>query len=833
MTLMRRDLPSGTVTFLFTDVEGSTRLLDELDDRYADALSEHRRVLRAAFTAHGGVEVDTQGDAFFYAFPSAKEAVAAATEAQQSLQAGPISVRMGLHTGESKLTEEGYVGLDVHRAARIAAAGHGGQVLLSQATRELVDAEVKDLGPHRLKDLSATERIYQFGAAEFPALKTLYRTNLPIPATPFLGRGRELNEVTEMLRHEDVRLLTLTGAGGSGKTRLALQAAADLNEMFPDGVYWVALASLRDPPLVLAQAAQALGAHGMLAGHISDKRLLCLFDNFEHLAEAARGLADLLERCPNLKLLVTSREPLRLSAERAYEVLPLGDEDALRLFRERALSAEPEKTMRAICRQLDCLPLAIELAAARTKAFSSAEILKRLGQRLPLLTGGPRDAPERQQTLRATIEWSYQLLTAAEQSLFARLAVFSGGCTLQAAENVVEADLDQLQSLVQKSLLQRSAERYEMLETIREYALGKLEASPQAEDVRRRHAELYLMQGEREESTTSVALRSPETLDRLRPERDNFRAAFTWATGAGLHQLAVRLAIVGAWFTIPWLEWRGMLETALEHTAESTSEQRVKVRERAAAMAKETGDLRRADELSNELLVIAQATQDLRAEASALANIADIAAIEGDPGRARELYEREIELLEPLGEGEWITAVRHVLGEIELAANRLDDAERLFDDALAAARRYGYERLVAKILHGRGDLELTRGRLNRAAEAYRESARLARPFGDTKSAIYCLAGLAAVAANEGQIARSGRLWGAAEAIAADEGLPLQTGDRMRYERAIGPLRSRVEFCVAEEDGRQMSLDAAFGEILNGGAGGRQLGSAATNRQGGE
>ncbi len=815
MTTMRRHLPTGTVTFLFTDVEGSTRLLHELGDAYADALAEHRRLLREAFAAHGGVEVDTQGDAFFFAFSSAKEAVAAATEAQQSLGAGPISVRMGVHTGEPQLTEEGYVGLDVHRAARIAAAGHGGQVLMSQATRDLVDADVRDLGPHRLKDLSATERIYQFGTAEFPPLKTLYRTHLPIPGTPFLGRERELSEVTEILAHEGVRLLTLTGVGGSGKTRLALQAAAEVTENFPDGVYWVPLASLRDAPLVLELAAQALGAKDTLAEHVSDKRLLCLFDNFEHLVEAAPGLADLLVRCPNAKLLVTSREPLHLSGEREYEVPPLEEEDALRLFRERALTAGPEETERAICLQLDCLPLAIELAAARTKALSSGQILKRLEQRLPLLTGGPRDAPERQQTLRATIEWSYELLTTAEQRLFARLAVFVGGCTLEAAEDVAEADLDQLQSLVEKSLLRRNDERYQMLETIREYALCKLEETPEAEDLPRRHAEHYLGQAEREEAATPVALRSPDVLDRLRPEHDNFRAAFIWATAAGLHQLAVRLAIVGVWFTIPWREWRGMLETALKHSAQSTPEEHMTVLERTAAMAKETGELRRAQELSNELLDIARTTQNARAEASALANLADVAAIEGELERARELYEREIELLERLGDVQWITAVRHVLGEVELAANRLDDAERLFDDALADARRHGNKRLAAKILHGRGDLELARGRFERAADAYRESAQLARPFKETKNAIYCLAGLAAVAANEGKIARSGRLWGAAEAIAAYEGLPLHGGDRMRYELAIAPLRSRVEFCAAEESGRQSSLDAVLDEVLDG------------------
>src|SRR5215213_2851029 len=283
-----RELPSGTVTFLFTDVEGSTRLLHELGpERYAEALAEHRRVLRTAFAAHGGAEVDTQGDAFFFAFPTAPGALAAAAEAVEALAAGPIRVRMGLHTGTPHLTEEGYVGVDVHRAARIAAVGHGGQVLVSAATRALVDGELRDRGEHRLKDLSAPERIYQLGDHDFPPLKSLHRTNLPVPATPFLGRERELAEVLDLLEGGDLRLVTLTGPGGTGKTRLALQAAGAAADAHPDGVYWVPLAPLRDPELVLQAAAQALAAEDGLAEDIGDKSLLLLFDNFEHVVEAA------------------------------------------------------------------------------------------------------------------------------------------------------------------------------------------------------------------------------------------------------------------------------------------------------------------------------------------------------------------------------------------------------------------------------------------------------------------------------------------------------------------------------------------------------------------
>ena len=337
-----RNLPSGTVTFLFTDVEGSTRLLHALGaEAYAAALATHRRLLRQAFAAHGGVEVDTQGDAFFVAFPTAPGALAAAGQATELLADGPIRVRIGLHTGTPHLTAEGYVGADVHRAARIAAAGHGGQILVSAATAALVDAgALRDLGLHRLKDLSAPERIYQLGADEHPPLKTLHQTNLPVPATPFLGRESELEELTALLNRDDVRLVTLTGPGGTGKTRLALAAAANAADTFPGGVWWVPLAALRDSALVIESAEKALGAPGDLAEHIGDTRLLLLFDNFEHLVEAAPGLATLLAACPNLTVLVTSREPLHLAGEHEVAVNPLARTEAIELFLTRAAAVK-------------------------------------------------------------------------------------------------------------------------------------------------------------------------------------------------------------------------------------------------------------------------------------------------------------------------------------------------------------------------------------------------------------------------------------------------------------------------------------------------------------
>src|SRR6266508_4557761 len=403
MRFVRRELPSGTVTFLFTDIEGSTKLLNQLGPQtYADALREHRRVVRKAFARHGGVEVDTQGDAFFVAFPTAPGALEAAREAQEALAQGPIRVRMGLHTGTPHLAEEGYVGQDVHEGARIAAAGHGGQVLLSKETCDLVDAPVTDLGEHRLKDFEQPVWIFQLGAERFPPLKTISNTNLPRPASSFVGRDKEVEEVAALLQG-GARLLTLTGPGGSGKTRLAIEAAGELVPKFKAGVFWVGLAPLRDPALVVETIAQTLGAQDGLAEHIGERELLLLLDNLEHVVDTAPELASLVETCPNLRLLVTSRELLRVRAEVEYPVLPLAEPEAVELFCARA-RAGPDETVHELCRALDDLPLALELAAARASVLSPKQILERLAQRLDVLKGG-RDADPRQQTLRATIEW--------------------------------------------------------------------------------------------------------------------------------------------------------------------------------------------------------------------------------------------------------------------------------------------------------------------------------------------------------------------------------------------------------------------------------------------
>jgi class 3 adenylate cyclase len=426
-----RELPAGNVTVLFTDIEGSTQLIEELgEEGYLRALAEHRRLLRAAFTAHGGVEVDTQGDVFLYAFADPVEALAAAAQGQEALASGEVKVRMGLHTGELQLTGEGYAGRELHRAARITASGHGGQVVVSAATQALVDGDLTELGEHRLKDFGEPISLFQLGSERFPPLKTLSNTNLPRPASSFVGRARERDELLALLRNGS-RLVTLSGPGGSGKTRLAVEVASELVPAFKAGVFWVGLSALRDPALVTPTIAQTLGARNGLAEHVGGRELLLLLDNFEQVVEAAREVSPLLESCPNLRLLITSRELLRISGEVEYAVPPLAEPEAVELFCERA-RLDPNETIGTLCRRLDELPLAVELAAARTRVLTPAQILERLGQRLDLFKGG-RDADPRQQTLRATIEWSHDLLTGAEQQLFARVGVFTGGCTLDAA----------------------------------------------------------------------------------------------------------------------------------------------------------------------------------------------------------------------------------------------------------------------------------------------------------------------------------------------------------------------------------------------------------------
>jgi len=556
---VRPELPTGTVTFLFTDVEGSTSLLNELGaERYSDALAAHRALIREACATNGGVEVDTQGDAFFFAFPTAPGALVAASDLTERLGLdGLIHVRVGIHTGTPLLAEEGYVGNDVHRAARIAAAGHGGQVLVSAATASLVGSDLTDLGEHRFKDLAAPERVYQLGDGEFPSLKSLYRTSLPIPATAFLGRERELREVVELLDREDARLVTLTGAGGSGKTRLALQAAAEASERFPDGIHWIALAPVRHETQVGATFAQALevrdrpgiDVEASIISTLGTRRSLIVVDNCEHLvARVAELVGQLVVGCPKVVVVASSRERLGLQAERTYEVPPMAVGDGHALFVERASTArpgfEPDEHVSAICDAVDQLPLAIELAAARVRALSTTAIQERLSERLGLLASRNRDVEERQRTLKATIAWSYDLLESDERRALRGLSVFAGGCAFAAAEAVAGAHLDALESLLDKSLIRHRIDearqdRYWMLETIREYAQRELEREGEAEAVGSHYIAFFADLAERVDAPSTYAV-SDEQRDLFVSDRANFGEAHARALAAGDAASAVR-----------------------------------------------------------------------------------------------------------------------------------------------------------------------------------------------------------------------------------------------------------------------------------------------------
>ncbi|MEX0630487.1 MAG: adenylate/guanylate cyclase domain-containing protein [Chloroflexota bacterium] len=707
---MPSDLPEGTVTFLFTDIEGSTALLKELGtDAYAAALAGHRRLVREAFAAAGGVEVDTQGDALFYAFPTAAGAVAGAAQAQEALNAGSIRVRMGLHTGEAHRGEEGYVGEDVHLGARIAAAGHGGQVLISGPTRALVEAQVTDLGEHRLKDFDEPIWIYQLGSDRFPPLKTISNTNLPRPASSFIGREREVGEVVERLR-DGARLLTLTGPGGSGKTRLAIEAATTLVPEFRNGTFWIGLAPVRDPALVPETIGQVIGAKDGLAEHIGQRQMLLLVDNLEQVIHAAPGLADLVEACPNLAVLVTSRERLRVRGEVEYPVAPLADPEAVELFTTRA-QVEADDSARQLCRALDNLPLAIELAAARVSVLTPAQILDRLSQRLDLLKGG-RDADPRQQTLRATIEWSYELLTAQEQALFARLAVFAGGCTLEAAEPVVDAHLDTLQSLVDRSLVRRTGERFWMLETIREYAAERLEALGEANDIRRRHADFFLALAE--EADPHLRGADPKAwLARLGPESDNFRAALdhlvAWADGEKAQRLSGTLDA----FWCPrteFAEGRRYLEAGLR-LDERPTQGRAKALVAAAHLARDDSDPEAGRQLGEEGLALYEALGDPWGTGQATLWLGACVADEGDFERARDLFEAAAHRSSEAGDHENALFANRLLAWMYYELGDRSRARTLHEANLVRARELGSRDLEGSILGALSEYAVDDGRL--------------------------------------------------------------------------------------------------------------------------
>jgi predicted ATPase/class 3 adenylate cyclase/DNA-binding CsgD family transcriptional regulator len=841
-------LPDGTVTFLFTDLEGSTRLLQAHPDAYRAAVARHHILLQSAIEAHGGAVFETVGDAVYAAFERPTDAVAAALAGQVALREetwgelgpGAVRVRMGLHTGEVEVQGAHYFGLPLYRCARLTAAAHGSQVVLSGATAELVrdalpgETALRDLGAHRLKDLARPELVFQLvdggGPADFPALRSLDALphNLPVLRDPLVGREAELGQVEQFLLRQDVGLLTLTGPGGTGKTRLALQAAADLADRFEDGVVFVALAPIREPDLVLPAVAAALGVRDagarplrdLVHDHLRPRRLLLLLDNFEQVLGAAPLVADLLAAATRLTVLVTSRAVLRLSGEHEYPVPPLGVPgpgrlpspgevgrvDAVRLFVERARAARPDfalteenaPAVAEVCRRLDGLPLALELAAARVRVLPPQALLARLTDHhgpaaLRLLTGGARDLPARQQTLRDTIAWSYGLLTEDDRALFRRLGVFVGGCTLGDAEGVVLAALaspggaaagsdvvEGVTSLVEKSLLQlevgteglNGEPRFRMLETVREYALEQLAAAGEEEAVRRAHAAHYLALAEEAERGAFGAA-AVAWLDRLEPEHDNLRAALRWALDHGETETALRFggALWQFWYTrgylgdgSRWLEETlgaaGLLDGGRNGTAGAAGRATprrivgaaIKALNGAGVLAHYQGDYGRAAVRCGESLALARRHQDKAGTATALDGLALVARSGGDYATARTMYQEAIAIQEELGDTRGLTHSLFYSAVLLWGQGECAAARRVLEDVLPRAA--GDTRNTGGILTVLGFVRHAQGDHDAAADLLRESLRLCDELRDTRGRARSTWGLGRALLGQGHVVQA-------------------------------------------------------------------------------
>jgi predicted ATPase/class 3 adenylate cyclase len=898
---------------LFTDIEDSTKLWERSPQAMQAALVRHDEILRRAIEDRGGYVFKTVGDAFCCAFPTAPDALEAALESQRLLlkerwgESTPLRVRMALHMGTAEERDEDYFGPPVNRVARLLSAAHGGQVLLSLPTHEMVRDQLPagmslaELGEHRLKDLFRPERVFQLSApglpVEFPPLRTLdtYRNNLPLQPTPLVGREKEVSEVCDLLRGTETRLLTLTGPGGTGKTRLALQAAADLLDDFPDGTFFVPLATLSEAELFLSTVAETLGVRETgeqpldesLKDYLKERRLLLVLDNFEQVLGAAPTVTELLAAAPGLKVLATSRAPLGLYGEQEYAVPPLSVPDvrhlpdfktlsqyeAVRLFIERAKSAkvdfevtdESAPAVAEICVRLDGLPLAIELAAARIKMLPPKAMLQRLSSRLKLLTGGARDLPVRQRTLRGAIEWSHTLLGDGEKTLFARMAVFSGGRTLEAVEAVCDAQGDLpvdsfegVSSLLDKSLLRQEEgpegePRFVMLETIHEYAREKLQESGEAEVIGRAHTEYFLALAEEAEPEL-VGTDQVSWMDVLEAEHDNLRAALSRSLEAGDSGSALRIG--GAlwrfwnvrghfsegrrWLTaglsgegaaalslraraslgLGYLELRqGDYPRAVEDLEVSHSLYREIGDRRGEAyalcflgwIALDRNEFDRAEELLEESLALSRAAGTARDVSVSLNALAMLKVYRGDHERATAMQEECLSLAREAGDVQIIAVLTYNLGFTAAMTGEYERAEAFVREAQALFREVG-DRGMAPLASNRlGFLALSQDDPDRAEELCVEAIRDLQEQAQIPGIDFALEILGGVAASRGEIRRAARLWGAVAGYRDATGAPWIPEERAMIEAHIDAARPRLEEATWREEwekGRSMTLDQA-------------------------
>lgn len=908
------DAMRGTVTLLFVDIAGSTRMLAELGDAYGAVLRDYRQLMVAAAEDEQGVLVDTAGDGLFFSFPSARGALSAAIAAQRSLRDhgwpsnATVEARIGIHTGEPVSGEDMLVGLDVHRAARICAAGHGGQILLSLTTHDLLhgeapgDTQLRDLGEHRLKDLARTERVFQATApdlrSEFPPIRSLenWPNNLPRQLSSFVGRAESLAEASQRL--STTPLLTLTGTGGVGKTRLALEVAAHAMDLFPDGAWVIPLAALGDGSLVAETVAATLrvkeqqGAPLLtsLGQHLETRRLLLVFDDCEHVLDAAAEVIDhLLRTCAHLRVMATSREALGIAGESLYPVpsmdLPrssdtsveeLAESESVRLFVDRARAVQPAFVLNdrnapavvQICRRLDGIPLAIELAAARVKALPPEQIAARLDDRFRLLTGGSRMALPRHRTLKAAIDWSFDLLTDAERALFMRLSVFSGTFGLEAVEavgtgqGVERADvLDLLSRLIDRSLVAAEAgaaeARYRLLDTVQQYAQERLVADDPTGEVRTRHQAYMLGLVEQVGPSLFAGPAARPALDRLTAEHENVRAALQWTdddpNGAGAElrlaahvwrywEIAGHLVEGRAWLTRSLARtdgevselranaWTGLGSLAAQQgdlsAAMVAHEAALDIHRKLgnpngiayagsnlANVSVERGDFERARELYAEAIAVARGAHDERGAAFGLLNLADVAARQGNREEARQLSGESIATFRAEGDLMGVALALGRAATFSLQHGDTEDARFRHREALDIFRTFGDLRGIARTQMFLGDIAAVEGRLDEAERLYRSSIEHRRELGDRAGLATACDRLARIALVDHAEAAA-RLIGFADAQRAVIGASLPPADAVERDQVLAALEERLGSAALadlREAGQRSRLDDALPE----------------------